>query len=480
MHKRRSNNGKKKRSAFWEIKDLIQSFYITRVPSYGNSFFFTIGMYLMELFAILAASGMVMLVFGPFWWDTTSIGTFVRSVHLWAAEAFVTLILLHVFVNFSTSAFRKKKLVWVIGAVILLLVFLQYAFGVAIEGDFVYQWNAKSAADLWNGLGLGFWLNPLNYGAVFGWHVAIVPIVLIALLFLHVMLNVKKGLNTPYRKDIPYKMVKADHRKIFRRMIYVAIIILLFAAFFRAPYIAPLTITSVAQHAPNVVALTLLSEFTNTSGTATYLDTIQPYTFSTSKVYVTYPYSVYINASGGQNRITQFFGENATTRNETLTAAFAYFKANGSIENGLNSTNPMISSISVLTRTAQTGIYGPVLQSEQTSGLDQTYTLRFLADTGILDKTAVADGLQINQWGLLKLSSSWWPPGSYWLLPYNVMEGVFPNGTDLEDGLVALAFFVVFLLFPFIPYLNKLPDKLKMYKIFWNRFTIPELRKKRK
>ncbi|MCL4404476.1 hypothetical protein M1583_00605 [Candidatus Marsarchaeota archaeon] len=50
----------------------------------------------------------------------------------------------------------------------------------------------------------------------------------------------------------------------------------------------------------------------------------------------------------------------------------------------------------------------------------------------------------------------------------------------MENGLVALAAFAVLLFFPFIPGLNKLPDKLKLYKIFWNKYTIPELKKKKK
>ncbi len=169
------------------IKELLHEQYIKYVPSYGNSFFFTIGVYLLELFIILAVSGTIMLIFGPYWWDTTAIGTFFRSIHLWTAEAFVTLMFIHLFVNFSTSAFKKKKIVWILGSLILLLVLLEFAFGVGLEGGLLSQWNDKAGADLWNGLGLGFWINPLNQGAVLGWHVAIVPLLLIILIFMHLI-----------------------------------------------------------------------------------------------------------------------------------------------------------------------------------------------------------------------------------------------------------------------------------------------------
>ncbi len=484
MHKKApftKNKGKGNISSMLnELKSLTQSFYITKVPSYGNTFFFTIGIYLLELFGVLAVSGMVMLIFGPFWWDTTTWGTFFRSLHIWAAEAFVTLLLLHVFVNFSTSAFKKKKLVWMIGAVLLLLVFLEYAFGVGLQGDFVAQWNAKAGADLWNGLGLGFWINPLNYGALLGWHVAILPIILALLIFLHYMLVQKKGLSTPYRKDIKYKMVEADHKKMYRRMVYILVIVLLFAVFLRAPYITPLTTTSIAQNTPNLFALTLIHEFTNTSGTATYFDTIQPYTFSTSKVYVTYPYSAYTNASGSQNRLLFFYSENPSSQNATINEAYTYFEANGSIENGINSNNSIVSVMSTLTKLAQSGIYGPVLRSEQPSSLDETYEIRFFADSRVLYSYSKANGLRTSQFGMIKLGNQWWQIGSYWMAPYNLLEIWFPNNTDFDNGVIALIVFLVLMFFPFIPYLNKLPDKLRLYKLFWNRFTIPGLRNKKK
>ncbi|MGC8682272.1 MAG: hypothetical protein ACP5TF_03210, partial [Candidatus Acidifodinimicrobium sp.] len=59
------------------------------------------------------------------------------------------------------------------------------------------------------------------------------------------------------------------------------------------------------------------------------------------------------------------------------------------------------------------------------------------------------------------------PPWSiaYWLIPYNVLEietANIPWWNDLENGLVAMFVFLLLLFLPFIPGLNKLPDKLKM------------------
>lgn len=452
------------------------------VPSYGNGFFFTIGVYLLEMFAVLAVTGMIMLIFGPYWWDLSSVGTLIRSIHLWAAEAFVTLIFIHLLVNFSTSAFIKKKLMWIIGSIMLFLVLLQFAFGLGLEGGLISQVNDQAASDLWNGMGLGFWVNPMNQGAVLGWHVAIVPIILAGLMILHYTIVRKRGVNTPYRKDIPYKMVAADHRRMYKRMAYILGAVVVFAVVFSSPYVPPLTISQAANSQPPAVASTFLSEFNYSSATATYLDTINPYTFSTRSVYVSVPYAYYVNLTGSTNYEAALLGYSPPVRNAMLNSAFAYFENNGSVSAGANSSNPAIAMASQLTLMAQKGDYQPVLQSEASSGLDETYVLRFLVDSGALNASAFQNGFGVPQYGMLLVGS---PPWSlqYWLLPYNAMEIVTANTPwwgDLENGVVAFIVFLVLLTFPFIPGLKKLPDKLKMYKLFWNRFTIPEMKKKRK
>ena len=473
-------DGKNKGAAVLdEVGGVMRSMYIKMVPSYGNNFFFTIGIYLLELFVILAVTGIIMLIFGPYWWDLTPLGTFFRSVHLWAAEAFVTLMFVHLFVNFSTSAFKKKKLVWVIGSAMLFLVLLQFAFGIGIEGGLLSQWNLKAGADLWNGMGLGYWINPMNVGAVVGWHIAILPILLMGLMFMHYSLVKKKGLSKPYRNDIPYKMAYADHRQLYKRMVYVAVIVLMFAVIFSSPYIPPLTISKAASSNPQMTAIAFLNEFNYSSATAQYTDTIDPYTFSTRTAYVTTPYDAYLNLTGSKN----YEAELAASPNESayLSSAFTYFSGNGSISMGLNSTNPAVAMASELTVMAEHGTYEDVLQGEVASGLNETYVIRFLADSHALGSEARAYYLRSSQFGMLMVGG---PPWSiqYWLLPYNILEiktSSIPWWGDLENGTVALLAFLVLMLFPFIPYLNEIPDKLKMYKLFWNRFTVPEMRSKR-
>ncbi len=464
------------------LKKVFREQLIMKGPPYANNFFFTIGVYLLLLFAVLVVTGIIMLIFGPYWWDLTSTGTFFRSVHLWAAEAFVTLMFLHLFVNFCTSAFRKKRLMWMIGSVMLMLVLLEFAFGVGFGGSLYGQVNEQAGADLWNGMGLGYWINPMNEGAVFGWHVAILPMLLAALMFLHYSIVRKQGLNAPYRSDVPSRTIPINHTMMYKRMAYVLAVVLLFAIVFRAPFVPPLTIGQVAQAHPDATALTFLSEFNRSSPTATYLDTINPYNFSTRTVYISIPYDAYLDLSHSSDAEQAFLSETLPQQNRTMAQAASYFSGNGTISNGMNSSNPMIKLASSLTYMAQTGVYQPMLQSEVASGMDTTYVIRFLFDTGALWGTAEKYGLNVSQWGMLEVGPPPWYL-QYWLLPYNFLQietSAMPWWGDLGSGSVALlAFFLLFAL-PYIPGLRAIPDRLKLYKLFWNRFTIPEMRSRAK
>ncbi len=477
-------SGKRDGSLISDFRDFVQSLYIMKVPSYGNSFFYSLGFLLLTVFALLALTGIIMVFFGPFWWDMNPIGVFVRSIHFWAAEAFLLLLALHLFTVFSTSAFRTKKLIWIIGSAMLLLVMLQFAFGIGIRGDFVSQWNDLSAADLWNGAGLGYWVNPINFGALYGWHIAIVPITLLALMGTHYLMVKKKGISKPYRKDIPYKMVDADHKKMYLRGIFVILVILVFSFLFRASYVSPVTIASVAKSNYSVMAMTLLSEFNASSGTATYLDTIDPYAISTRQVFVSSPYAKYLKANpNAVNEEAIFNSEPNSTQKKNIKLAAEYFGSGGILNVSQSNANPLIPLISALVFMARSGLYDSALNGEAGSYLDTTYQLRFLSDTGVMDQYATQYGLQYSQWGVIKGTSGWWPPGLWLAAPYNYLEMTLINtdpNQDRDGFLISLSTFIVLILFPFIPFVNTLPDKLKLYKLFWNRFTIPEMKKKGK
>jgi quinol-cytochrome oxidoreductase complex cytochrome b subunit len=191
---------------------------IKEVPQYGNKFFYSLGFLSMISFVILIASGTIMVFYGPTWWLTSDFGGYIRSVHLWATQAFVLFILLHLLVVFFTSGFKKpRRLTWMLGVLMLFVVLMETEFGYALRGDFSSQWRSLQGADFYNGSGLGWWLNPLNYKQIYGIHIVVVPLVLLGMLFVHYLLVKVLGIAKPYRKDITAKTVPANHTLLFMR-----------------------------------------------------------------------------------------------------------------------------------------------------------------------------------------------------------------------------------------------------------------------
>ncbi len=493
---------------FWkglvsELSSFARSLYIENVPSYGNSFWFQLGFYIIALGLLLGLTGGIMLLFGPYWWNYTTVGMYVSQIHFWAAELLITLLFLHVLVNFSTSAFKKRKDTWVVGALMLVLALITYAFGVGLNNTVVAQYNDKSAAGFWNSLLLGYWINPENFGAVLGWHVMVVPALLVLLLGVHFLLVEKRGISLPHRNDVKYSMVKADHKKMFVRTGAILVIAVALGVglgpLWANPFVPALNTTWASQHYPDLFASTLILEYNRTSGTATYMklspigfvnpysDSSDPMTYvNTTWVYVVGPYERYVNLTGATNELSRFLSEPAPERVDQLNAAYSYFANNGSIDEAINSSNPMESVAADLTKLAMDGIYGGILTSEtyDHSSLDQTYEIRLLTDMGLIHNV---EGIQykINEkyMGMIKYNVEPWQIGAYWMAPYDVLEawgdGV-PGWHSLYNELIITALFLILILLPWIPGLRDLPDALHLYKLFWNRFTIPEMRPRSK
>ncbi|MHB8660774.1 MAG: cytochrome b N-terminal domain-containing protein [Minisyncoccota bacterium] len=405
-----------------------------RLPSYGNRIFYSLGFMALTCLLLLTATGITMGFMGQHWWLFSPWGIFVRSVHLWTVQAFIFILILHFLVGFSTSGFRApRRMVWVFGAIIFCLVLIQTEFGYGLRADFASQFRAVSGADFWNGAYLGHWLNPLNYTQTFIIHTAIIPISILFLFLAHYLLVRTYGIAKPYRKDIAYKMVPADHRALFIRGGALVALIFALAFFFHSPYVPAVQIADIAASDPDLVATTLQQEYDRTSDTATYLDSIDPYTFDTRQIFVIAPYEQYAASAG--------------------TGAVA-------------STTSAAAIISTLMPLTRSGLYESILAQENPSA-NNTYTLRFLVDMGIPEAKAATLNMDTEQWGMTKdETGSIWklPPGSWWMLPLAVVNSVFnlPNNINGDrDAAFILGFIMlVFILFPYIPYLNRLPELL--------------------
>ncbi len=450
------------------FKTLIDKIYIHRLPSYGNKLFFSLGFLALTSLVILAATGTALAFMGQTWWLTNPWGIYFRSVHLWTVQAFIAILILHALVGFSTSGFRPpRRMVWVFGAIIFCLVLIQTEFGYGLRGDFDSQYRAVSGADFWNGAHLGYWLNPLNYSQTFAIHVLIIPLSILLLFIGHYLLVHTYGISRPFRKDIPYKEVPANHTALFIRGGVLAAAILVLAFFFHSPYVPAVRIADIANQNPQLVATTLLQEFDHTSGTATYFDSIDPYTFDTRMVFVVTPYEQYLMGSQNNNAWTAFQHESPAAQQVSIQQAKQYLTAAAIDGYAMASTtNPVIALVGMLMPMAQSGLYESLLSQENPS-INDTYTLRFLNDMNVLEAKATSLNMDTAQWGMAKdETGSVWklPPGSWWLLPLGIVNSAFnllnnSYGDQIAGEILGLVM-LIFILFPYIPYLNRLPEVL--------------------
>lgn len=446
---------------------------ISEVPSYANKLFYSLGFLSMISFVMLLVTGIIMSMFGPDWWLTSGVGKYLRSVHLWSTQAFVVFIILHLMVVFFTSAFKKpRRKTWIIGVLMLLFTMFEAEFGFVLRGDFSSQWRSLQGADFYNGAGLGYWINSLNYKQIYGIHIAVIPFLIIGLLGLHYLFVRVLGIAKPYRPDVQVKTVPANHKALFIRGGVAVVAIVALAAVFPSPFLKPTTIAEIAQKDASLMAKTLVGEFDASSETATYVDNIAPYTFSTKTVFIDQPYEQLSQLnSTNVNQLSVLSHEPQALQDKQLEAAKTFFETwDGS--STLPKNNPIITAVGSLVSMAKTGLYESSLaaaNAEAKANDNSTYVLRFLSDSGVLEERAIGLTMTTDQYGMLHEESTR-APGAWWLVPIGILNHTVLSGDENGDRDAALifgSFFLVMIAFPFVPFVNQIPDKLKVYKLIW-------------
>jgi hypothetical protein len=355
---------------------------------------------------------------------------------------------------------------------------METEFGYALRGDFSTQWRALQGADLYNGAGIGWWINPLNEFKVLGLHTAIVPLVVLAILVVHYSLVRFLGIATPARADVQYRVEKANHTVLLIRGLGAVVVIVILALILPSPYVKAVNLQEVAKSDPKLFAQTLVGEYgrleqigedpdsrTLTTG---YSDTIQPYTFDTRKVYVEDPYSHLLASGNSADQLVAVSKLSEDAQKKLVDDAIDFFGENKG--NVRESGNALISVAKVLTALASTGYYDSVLKGAGEIG-DDTYHLRLLADLGVLEEQAGKLKIMTEQWGMLREEEPG-RPGAWWLAPIGILNHTVlakdENGD--RDGAIILGILVLILLaVPFIPGVNRLPVLLRLYKPFQRR-----------
>ena len=302
-----------------------------RQPAYVASWIYVFGVLTLSALTVVILTGLVLSIMGPQWWHASSTGLFVNSLHLWSVEVFFFTMVIHLWGKFFMAAWRgKRRATWITG-VVSFVVSVGAAFtGYLSQQNFDAQWISTQAKDGINSTGAGAIFNVTNFGQMLMWHIVLLPLVVVALVGIHVLLVRLRGVVPPFAppdkrpnqpaeaeaamgdrpadpavatpngttsrrrcgmtpaptkevrrarrfkpdRDVaewhgsyrPYDLVK----EFVIAFVVVAILVAVLAVIFSSPDDAPVTVKSWSSASPVDFAQTAATELDGTSGTATY------------------------------------------------------------------------------------------------------------------------------------------------------------------------------------------------------------------
>jgi len=169
-----------------------------RQPSYVASWVYIFGVLCLASFVVILVSGVVLILRGPSWWHLSKTGLFFNSIHLWSVELFFFFMVLHLWGKFFMAAWRgNRALTWMTGVVCFVLSIATAFTGYLSQQNFDSQWISTQAKDGINSTGAGAFFNVMNFGQMLLWHVLLLPVVVGALIGLHLLMIRHRGVVRP-------------------------------------------------------------------------------------------------------------------------------------------------------------------------------------------------------------------------------------------------------------------------------------------
>jgi hypothetical protein len=501
-----------------------------RQPAYVASWIYTFGVATLAALAVAIVSGFAIALGGPDWWQTNTVGHFFNSLHLWSVELFMAFMVIHLWGKFWMAAWRGKRArTWITGVLAFVFSIVEAFTGYLSQQNFDSQWISTSGKDAFNAVGVGAFFNLMNFGQMLLWHVVLIPIVLVALVGVHVLLVRIRGVSHPLpvsgsgrgefaatprqsrraRRASDAAEWKGPTRRydIAKEATVATVIVLvltfLLAGLLSSPDVPAITIRTWAHVAPADFLGTAASELAGTSETATYgppynneSGSVQRIGISwqtlagvhdpinTSESFVLGPLS---NVAFSDNALAAALSEyRAASSSTTTTWLNAYTNALTKVTfpNGVpvvpaanDGPVPLLMS-SELSLAQSGGLDADLVAQHPFYGTDYTKPLLFLEDGSYFGNQAQAQGLTGTQWGVMNETGSY--PGQPWLWLYQLWYQ-FPHfRTSANVDLIAIyltgAATILLLAVPFVPGLRDIPRWIPLHRLVWrtyNRETLP-------
>ncbi len=174
-----------------------------RQPVYVASWIYVFGVLSLAALVVVLGTGIVLAVGGTVWWHTNAFGHFMNSAHLWSVELFFATMVIHLWGKFFMAAWRGHRgLTWATG-VLAFFGSLGTAFtGYLSQSNFDSQWISTQAKDGLNAAGIGAFFNVLDSGQMLLWHVTLLPLVVGAIVVMHILLVRRHGVVPPIANDV--------------------------------------------------------------------------------------------------------------------------------------------------------------------------------------------------------------------------------------------------------------------------------------
>lgn len=203
-----------RRSAFWKERvpvseETLRELTNEPVPNHMKRWWFALGGTPAYLFLVMIGTGILLASYyqpGPttayqsvrFITEEVAFGWYIRSLHKWSATFMVAGVILHQLRVFFTGAYRRpRELNWMIGMGLLLSTLIGGFTGYSLVYEQLSFWGATVASNVADSVPfLGGFLkrtllagdsyNPHTLSRLFVIHAALMPSVMVALLFLHI------------------------------------------------------------------------------------------------------------------------------------------------------------------------------------------------------------------------------------------------------------------------------------------------------
>jgi hypothetical protein len=181
------------------------------LPAFVRSPAYFFGVITLSSLALVIATGIVLAAFGPQWYHSDAVGHFTNSLHFWGVQVFFFTLTLHLWSEFFKGAWRHgRRLTWLSGA-ILFIAGIGTAFtGYLSQTNFDAQWIAVQGKDAMNAVGIGAFFNLLNFGQMFGFHILILPLLLVLLVGLHLLQVRIRGVVRPYAATVAAERAREE------------------------------------------------------------------------------------------------------------------------------------------------------------------------------------------------------------------------------------------------------------------------------